>query len=178
MEYGENEKTNIYKNVEYINKFTNQMEKLKIPTYFILIPNSIYINKDKLPDNVDVINQEKIINEVYEKTNTINVVVTNEIKNINDITPLYFKTDHHMNSNGAYIVYSEFCKVANINQVSLDNFNKQIVSNNFLGTFDSKAQIYNQVPDEIFVYKNDINTNIKEAIYDRETTNSIFNESI
>ena len=176
VEYGENEKTNIYKNVEYINKFTNQMEKLKIPTYFILIPNSIYINKDKLPDNVDVINQEKIINEVYEKTNTINVVVTNEIKNINDITPLYFKTDHHMNSNGAYIVYSEFCKVANINQVSLDNFNKQIVSNNFLGTFDSKAQIYNQVPDEIFVYKNDINTNIKEAIYDRETTNSIFNE--
>src|SRR5699024_3125786 len=43
------------------------------------------------------------------------------------------------------------------------------------GTFDSKAQIYNQTPDELFVYENDVNTNVKEAIYDKETTNSIFN---
>ena len=81
-----------------------------------------------------------------------------------------------MNSDGAYVVYNEFCKSANIDAVPIENFIKVKITSNFLGTFDSKAQIINQVPDEIFVYQNDINTNIKEAIYDRETTNSIFNE--
>ena len=60
-------------------------------------------------------------------------------------------------------------------QFPIENFTKTTVTNNFLGTFDSKAQLMNQVPDEIFVYEMRTNTNIEEAIYDKETTDSIFN---
>ena len=81
-----------------------------------------------------------------------------------------------MNSNGAYVVYNEFCKNANIQAVPIQDFNKVTVARDFLGTFDSKAQIINQEADEIFVYENETNTNIREAIYDKVTTNSIFNE--
>ena len=175
--YEEEEKKNVESNAKVIYKFAEQMKELNVPTYFLLIPNSIYINSDKLPENVETPDQHDIIKYVYENTNnTVNIDVTDVLEKENAKRQLYFRTDHHMNSDGAYVVYNEFCKAANIDAVPIENFIKVKITSNFLGTFDSKAQIINQVPDEIFVYQNDINTNIKEAIYDRETTNSIFNE--
>lgn len=177
FQFGDEEIKNANKNITVISEFAQKMHNSNIPTFFVLIPNSIYVNKDKLPDFVEAPNQEEIINNIYKSVkNTTNVNVTTALESGNKITPLYFKTDHHMNSNGAYVVYNEFCKYANVQAVPIQDFNKVTVTNDFLGTFDSKAQIANQVPDEIFVYKNETNTNLNEAIYDKETTNSIFNE--
>ena len=175
--YGEEEKKNVESNTMIIYKFAEQMKELNVPTYFLLIPNSIYINSDKLPENVVTPDQHNIIKYVYENTNnTVNIDVTDMLQKENKKEQLYFRTDHHMNSDGAYMVYVEFCKSINIDAVPIENFTKVKVTDNFLGTFDSKAQIINQIPDQIFVYQNDISTNIREAIYDRETTKSIFNE--
>ena len=177
FQFGDEEIKNANKNITVISEFAQKMHNSNIPTFFVLIPNSIYVNKDKLPDFVEAQNQEEIINNNYKSVkNTTNVNVTTALELGNKITPLYFKTDHHMNSNGAYVVYNEFCKYASVQAVPIQDFNKVTVTNDFLGTFDSKAQIANQVPDEIFVYKNETNTNLNEAIYDKETTNSIFNE--
>jgi len=44
FEYTENEEKNLQKAIEVINKFA---EKVNTPTYFLLAPNSIYINRDK-----------------------------------------------------------------------------------------------------------------------------------
>ncbi len=177
FKYGEEEKEKVKNNVSAISNFAETMQEINIPTYFVLVPNSIYINSDKLPKNVEVPDQEEIINTVNSNVkNTKNINVTSALKEENKIKPLYFKTDHHMNSDGAYVVYREFCNTANVQPVQIKDFNKITVTNDFLGTFDSKAQLINQTPDEIFVYENEINTNIKEAIYDKETTKSIFNE--
>ena len=177
FEYNDKEKENANTNVEVISDFANRMEEQNISTYFILAPNSIYINNDKLPNNVEVANQEEIINQIYTKTtNTKNINVTERLKTENKNKQLYFKTDHHINSDGAYVIYTEYCKAANVEAKEIDNFNRVTISNDFLGTFDSKAQLLNQEPDELFVYKNENNINIKEAIYDKQITNSIFNE--
>ena len=50
------------------------------------------------------------------------------------------------------------------------------VSKEFLGTFDSKAQVINQEKDQIDIYLNSYNQDIISAEYDKETTNSIFNK--
>ncbi len=177
FEYNDKEKENANTNVEIISNFANKMKEQNIPTYFVLIPNSIYINNNKIPNNVEVPNQEEIINQIYNKTeNTNNINVIESLKEENKIKQLYFKTDHHINSDGAYVVYKEYCKARRIPIKELNSFNRITISNNFLGTFDSKAQLINQEPDELFIYQNEINTNIKEAIYDKQTTNSIFNQ--
>lgn len=177
FEYNDREKENGNTNVEIISDFANKMKEQNVPTYFVLAPNSIYINSNKLPNNVEVPNQEEIINQIYGKAeNTNNINVIESLKTENKKKQLYFKTDHHINSDGAYVIYREYCKAANIATKEIDNFNRVTISNDFLGTFDSKAQLLNQQSDELLVYENENNTNIKEAIYDKQTTNSIFNE--
>lgn len=172
FDYTKKQEEDIKKAAIIINNFAN---KTNVPTYFLLIPNSIYINESKLPDNVEVYNQKNIINDVYNIcNNTINVSTVDVLVKNKDLK-LYFKTDHHMTSFGSYLVYKEFCKTANIKPVSLQEFDKEIVSNDFLGTFDSKAQAFKQEADEITVYKNYINQNV-EANYDGKIYNSIFNE--
>ena len=173
FEYKEEEKDNLEKVENAINNFTNNVN---VPIYFMLIPNSIYINREKLPNNVDIYNQKEIIDEFYNKLNNkIKKIDVTEDLEKNKENYLYFKTDHHITSDGAYISYLNFCKVANLVMPKIEEFTKEVVSEDFLGTFDSKAQIPNQKRDEIVVYKNDLNTKV-EGNYDGAQYNSIFNE--
>ena len=102
--------------------------------------------------------------------------MTDILNETNKLKQLYFKTDHHMNSDGAYIVYNEFCKAAEVSAVPITDFDRITVSNDFYKLLIQKLKSLTKKPDEIFVYQNETNMNIKEAVYDRETTNSIFNE--
>lgn len=173
FKYTENEEKNLQKDISIINSFA---QKVDTPTYFLLVPNSIYINRDKLPDNLEIANQKKIIEDMYsnctKKVKTINVI---DILETNKNLQLYFKTDHHITSLGAYLLYKEFCNTANIYATPIKEYKEHIVSSNFFGTFDSKAQVLDQEPDKITVYKNEINQNI-EGNYDGKIHNSLFNE--
>lgn len=165
------------KNLEIASQRIEEFAKnSNIPVSFILVPNSIYINENKLPSNVEPENQQEIINNVYsnmEYTKTINV--TDILKQHNN-EYIYFKTDHHITSDGAYWVYRKYCEELNINPVDLKEFEKVTVSDEFLGTYDSKAQILNQEKDSIVVYKNEVNTNLKLAEYDNGSSGSMFND--
>lgn len=157
-----------------VNEFANSTD---LPIYFMLLPNSIYINQDKLPDNVEVYNQEKIIQDFYNQLNTkIEKIQTTDLLMANKNEYIYFKTDHHMTSLGAYIAYSAFCIQKGEMPVDIRKLEKTTVSQSFLGTFDSKAQIYNQEVDRIDIYLNEINTKLAKVQYDNLTTKSIFNE--
>lgn len=142
----------------------------------MLVPNSIYINQDKLPDFAHTIDQGEIIQEQYEKLKHAKSVEVTKWLQMYKNEELYFKTDHHMTSKGAYILYVTYCKEAGITPVPIQDFEEKIVSEEFLGTFDSKAQVIGQQPDTITIFENEANTDLKEVIYDTETTQSIFNE--
>ena len=143
----------------------------------MIVPNSIYMDKEKLPTFVQTIDQETKIKEQYRKCDNINTIdVTQTIKKYKNLE-LYYKTDHHMTSLGAYILYTSFCKETGEKAKSITDFNKKIVSTDFLGTFDSKAQIIGQEADTITIFENEANTNLEYVQYDNETTKSIYNEN-
>ena len=50
--YTDEEKSNLEKIANRVNEFS---KKIEIPTYFMLIPNSNYIYREKLPQNVELI---------------------------------------------------------------------------------------------------------------------------
>ena len=161
-------------NFEYsANKIKNITETLEVPVYVMIVPNSIYINQDKLPEFVESPNQLEIINNMYNiMDNTININVVQVIKEENEINQLYFKTDHHMTSEGSKILYEKFAEASKIDCNA--NFEKEIVSTSFLGTFDAKSQVLNQETDIISIYKNFYNQNLEKVVYDLETTDSIY----
>ena len=152
FEYTEKEKENLQIASNAINSFAL---KTGLPTYFLLAPNSIYINQDKLPNNVEMIDQSTIIKEAYRACPNVQTIDTVSIlKENKNKVQLYFKTDHHMTSEGSYLLYLAFCKTANIIPVKLSEFTKETVSTDFLGTFDSKAQVPWQEKDKYSYFLN------------------------
>lgn len=142
----------------------------------MLVPNSIEIYKENLPDNATLPTQEEDINTLYSQmkyAKTIDVV--NLIKQSKQ-EEIYYKTDHHMTSRGAYLLYVSYCRKAGITPAALTEFTEKEVSSSFLGTFDSKARLPNQTPDRITIFENEKNTDLKEVIYDNEISKSIYNE--
>ena len=179
FEYGAKEEKNMETASDVVNKFVNNLNVnvgFDVPVYFVLVPNSIYINRDMLSEYYEVPNQSEIIKNFYINLDArIKAIDVTEIMENNRDKYIYFKTDHHMTSNGAYLVYTEFTNAKGDDILPLEKYSPQIVSDEFLGTFDSKAQRYNQEKDYIVIYNNDYNTNIVEAKYDNESTKSIYN---
>lgn len=163
-------------NLKYCAQKINTIaESIEVPVYSMIVPNSIYINSDKLPKFATSANHKEIINSLYlimEDTNNINVV--DAIVEGNKIEQLYYKTDHHMTSMGAYILYKEITDSLNITYYT--DFVKEKIREDFLGYFDSMAQIINQEKDDIYIYKNQYNQDLEKVIYDLETTDSIYGE--
>lgn len=173
FEYGEDEENHLKRITAVVNKFANNVD---IPVYFMLIPNSIYIHQDKLPNNVEVPNQRKIIENWYASLNEkITPVEVTSILEACKEQYTYFKTDHHMTSLGAYLVYAKMCLTMDKTPTTVVDTDYKTVSTTFLGTFDSKAQIRNQETDRISIFINEKNTDLKEVQYDKESTRSIYN---
>lgn len=178
FEYTQKEKQNLQIAANTINQFVN---KIEIPVSFALIPNSIEINKEKLPDFVKVPNQKQIIQQMNdlleEKINKVQLIDLLEESSKNKELQLYFKTDHHMTSLGSFLVYQKISKSMGIQTKDLKEYTRIELSKEFLGTFDSKAQIIGQEADKLDVYLNEGNLLLEEVVYDNETTKSIFNEA-
>jgi len=64
---------------------------------------------------------------------------------------IYFKTDHHYTSYGAYIAYREYCKYRGTEPKPLDSFNVVEFGKEFYGTMYSKAADFTTEPDTISV---------------------------
>lgn len=158
------------------NKIEEFAQKVSVPVYFMLVPNSASVYPEKLPDFAIQSNQIDAIQSIYTQMKNVRTVdVASLIMKAKD-DYIYYKTDHHMTSLGAYLLYVGYCKEAGIDVKNLNEFTKKTVSINFLGTFDSKIQLLWQRPDTIVAYESKENTDLKEVEYDNVTTNSIFND--
>jgi hypothetical protein len=134
----------------------NMYNRLKIPglkVYNLVIPNGFEFEvtekyKDKVKPN------KKAINDIYaaEDPDIIKVNTVDEIrKHRNEY--IYFNTDHHWTSLGAYYAYRSFCAAAGLTPVSLDSIPSK-VKPGFLGLFYrlTKSSILKNNPDSVRYY--------------------------
>lgn len=164
------------KNTESIKTFIEKYNDKKIN--FALIPNSYEVLNNKLPYGLTLYNQSELINNVYDiysqydNVETIDILST--LKEHKD-EYIYYKTDHHWTTLGAYYAYVQFMKNVDKPFVNIDD----LVSNEvefFLGTYYSKAKKFNSSFDTITYYNVDIdNMTIGDKkytdIYDYEKFN-------
>ena len=143
-----NKNVNQDKIINILNKFYENNPDINIE--MLLSPTATSIYKEKLPKYNINVSEIDIINYYNNnlKFKTINIYDT--LNKEKDNYDLFYKTDHHWTSYGAYFAYKEYCLNNNINYYNLDELNITKVSDNFLGTLYSKVFTNKKYNDDIY----------------------------
>lgn len=138
-----------------LNIFNDFTKANKLNTSLMIIPSTGYIMSDKLPDN-----HKDYLDEQYFDTIKNNC---GEMKFINVMNAfklaaqggdqLYYRTDHHWTTPGAYLGYLQYCQSAGLTQKPESDFSKTMVSD-FYGTTYSTSAMWNTPPDNIEFWEN------------------------
>ena len=106
----------------------------------MIVPTANDILKDKLPLFAPEVDQQELIAQMKEALPGF-IDVTDALSAHKD-EDIFYKTDHHWTSLGVYYAYQEFCKEMGIEQKPLSWYQSEVLSDQFLGTTYSKANLY------------------------------------
>ena len=147
--------------IRAINNFNNKVHKVDV----MFVPDSIVINEDKLGYHLDI-QEDKEINYLYSNLNSNNINVVDVLKEENKKSNnLYYKTDHHWTSYGAFVAYQKYFKDKNKKPYELSDFSVEKVSDNFKGTSST---------DNIYIYERPSILKVN-YVYENKETSSLYN---
>jgi len=147
--------------------------KGKANVYGIVAPTSMGITlSDDIAKDINSSNQKEALDYIYGRmsANVIKVNPYNTLKLHKD-EYIYFRTDHHWTSLGAYYAYSDLMNVKGATPLSLkDNFIKHQFKG-FLGSFytQTKSPQLSKTPDTVVAYEPK-SVNTIETRLDKKTT--------
>lgn len=138
------------KNAEYINLLAENFN-----VYMALAPTATKINENKLPLFATPYNESEYITDFYgklsSKVHKVPILETLQKKAPSN-EQLYYKTDHHWTTLGAYYGYTAFCETVGIKSLPLSDFTIETVSNTFYGSLFSKGNFTFIHPDEVQIF--------------------------
>lgn len=148
----------------------NSLAKLKqlypnINMDFMLVPNAANIMSDKLPLFAVTDDQNKQMDDFFKKIQSIGinpVDVRATFKKNKEEIELYYHTDHHWTTDGAYLAYQDFAKKNKLN--SNIKYYALAVKNDFRGTLASKSGFTNGLNDMIKIYLPKEGQNYKNSV--------------
>lgn len=163
----------VSKNINAINSFVN---KTKLNTTFALIPNSSEIYKEYLPNYVDE-SQTDVLDYVHNNiSSNINLLNSKDILTKHKSEYIYYKTDHHYTTLGAYYIYEQLGKEMGYTPLSKDDFTIEKVSDSFEGTYYSKGNNKFLPKDEMYYFLSGIEDNVKLSYnYNTKETDTFYN---
>lgn len=141
------EEEQLAKNVEALNQFAELMDvQFGLPLQVMLVPTAAGILKDSLPQfAIDLNQQEEIARLRGEEFELVEVgdVLTEHAQEY-----IYYKTDHHWTSLGAYYGYKAWKPDA----MPLEAYEEEVLATDFLGTLYSKVKVEPVEKDTMYGY--------------------------
>lgn len=142
----------IEKNIERLKKFSDRMTgKLSGNTVIAIAPTAALIHGDKLPTPNNEYDWKAFLDRIGEAIGENCVDLYLPLAEHKD-EYIYYRTDHHWTTDGAYIAYEEIIKKFGFEPISKDDLNRVLVSDEFFGTVVSKINMDTK-PDEIYAYE-------------------------
>ncbi len=139
------------KNIEAMRTF--QEEYKDIPVYMMLVPNAANILADKLPDYAVTQDQEKQFQEIKkllgEGFTWVDVQKVLKSRKKEDI---YYHTDHHWTTLGAYYAYQELAKVMGLDTSKAAALKPYAVTGDFNGTLSAVSGYEGGYREPIYIY--------------------------
>lgn len=140
--------------IDTLTRFYEKVSQAEVNINLMLVPTAVTIHKDLLPQNAPASNQLETAQSIYTATGIPKIDCTEFLFTGVSEGQLYYRTDHHWTTLGAYYGYLAFCAAKNLQPVSLTSLQEQTVTEDFAGTLYSKVNDYNHKKDSITVYTN------------------------
>lgn len=112
---------------------------------------------------------------IYDATGVPAIDCTDRLFDSVSAGQLYYRTDHHWTTLGAYYGYLAYCDAKNMTPVSLDALTQETVTEEFAGTLYSKVNDYSHPKDAITIYTNPADDLTVTYADTGEVTNSLYN---
>lgn len=155
------------KNVVYVNEFAGNLPE-GINTDLIIVPTASSVLKEKLPKYATVADEAGAISLIVRESECNVTDLTEELCRHTD-EYVYYKTDHHWTSLGAYYGFRYYNSAAGCSIHDLKDYDVSTVSADFYGTNYSKALLPSIEPDRIdrYDFKNN-NSEFSMKIYESD----------
>ena len=154
-------------NLDYVKQL---VEKTDLPVYLGLIPTAAEVWRDKLPEGAPSFDQISYI-EAGKDTGAIYVDMLGALQSHAD-EAIYYRTDHHWTSLGAYYGYTALMEAIGAQPEPLGE--KVTVSKEFNGTLYSSSGIHWLKPDEIDTYIKDEGISVTVNDGTTESTHGLY----
>ena len=156
-------------NIDYLAQL---VEKSSIPVYVAMIPTAAEIWRDQLPEGAASMDQWAYLEQVKD-TGAIYVDVGKLLAEHSD-EAVFYRTDHHWTSLGAYYGYAALMETLGLTPEPLGE--KTTVSADFNGTLYSTSGVHWLTPDEIDTYIPDEGITVTANDGNSETTHGLYVE--
>lgn len=158
-----------------INAFADSHQN--ISTYMMLIPDSAEVLKDRLPNFAVTNNQAELFDEIKNGlSDSVTWIDTVSVMKQHSSEKIYYKTDHHWTSLGAYYVFNEVSSVLGLS-VSDDNlYDVYPVTRDFNGALSSTSGFCAKEKEQIDIYipvNNDVSV-IVNYVDDQKKTATLY----
>ncbi len=159
------------------NIFREFSEKLggRVRLRLMLVPTAVSVYGEKLPPYAPVRDQMETANALYEAAGIAPIDCAEELRREKSNGELYYRTDHHWTTFGAYAGYRAYCGQMGFDAVPLDQWDRKVVTEDFRGTLYSKVRDYRTAPDRITVYSYPKDELSVKYLDTGETSHSLYN---
>lgn len=168
------------KNIKNINIFLDELKEKheEVDIFALLVPSKSQVLKNLLPSYGPIVDEREIINNLNTSLrDNIDILSLIDIFSEKSDEYIYYRTDHHWTSKGAFYAYRYFLET-NKEEALLDkDFIIKKVSEDFFGTSYRKANFYLGEADDINIYipKEEVKYDI--IINQQEKVSSLYDES-
>ncbi len=153
----------VAENLGHVDAFA---EKAGVPVYFSLIPGAVSIWDDRLPQGAPNADQGAVLEQAAASVPHANWYDTGGLLRQHRDEDVFYRTDHHWTSLGAYYGYAALMEALGLTPVPLASYTAQTVSGSFYGTAYSTSGIHWIRPDSIQTYVPDEGVTVTSYTYD------------
>jgi hypothetical protein len=122
-----------------------------VPVYFGLIPDKSEIDAGLLPKNAPNDSEAAVISYCYAQSDAKTVDILSPLSAHAD-EYIFYRTDHHWTSRGAYYGYSALMDAMGLGHRALSDYDAKTVSGSFYGTIYSSSGFAWVAPDSIDIF--------------------------
>lgn len=136
-------------NIKSVNSFTSSYKDKNISV--MVVPTAGLILKDKLPKYAPIFNQDEAIDIIRDEVKDSKFVDIRNTLFANKDRYIYYKTDHHWTTLGAFYAYEQWCN-QNFTTADILDYNIKTVTQSFKGSLYSKVLNRNSASDSIKIF--------------------------